>query len=113
MQQKWQRQLGLLVLAILAVLWLSLPAWASARLESRVSRLEFDLNRVRSQLEQIEAQLNTNRPQPAPQSPRIPAPISDPSLEAQFDNLAILSIELKQDIQRLEQRVDDLESAVF
>ncbi|MBD0333941.1 MAG: hypothetical protein ICV62_00485 [Cyanobacteria bacterium Co-bin13] len=89
-----------------------MPAPASAQVESRVSQLEFQLRQLRSQVAQIEARLSQpNLAQPA--APRPAAPTrntpADPSLEEQFDNLATLTVELRQQFRTLENRVTQLE----
>jgi len=109
-------QRGFLYFVLVGGLWMSLSLTSlsqssNLRLESRVDRLEAELSRVRSQLTRLEAAIN--RPvssQPVP-SVEIPSPVDAPSLDEQFDNLAILAIELKQDMRQLEQRVAALEQA--
>lgn len=96
------------------VLWLGLGHYAGAqseaRLESRLNRLESELGRLRSQVRQVESQLAIpNRPTPS-QPPRAPS-LTEPSLDEQFDNLATLAIELKQQVRQLETRVAQLEAA--
>ena len=99
------------------LLWLGLGHYANAqseaRIDSRLNRLESELGRLRSQVRQIESQLATpNRP--APNLPAITSPtpaLAEPSLEEQFDNLATLAIELKQQVRQLETRITQLERA--
>ncbi|MGF1567063.1 MAG: hypothetical protein ACFCVD_03140 [Nodosilinea sp.] len=103
------------VIAVLGmVCWLGLTwqAWgqAEARLESRLNRLESELGRVRSQLSRVESQLNIpSRPAPNPPQASPSPSLLDLPLEDQFDNLAILTIELKQQVRQLEERVERLE----
>lgn len=99
-----------------ALLWFGLGHHAiaqdSARLESRLNRLESEVGRLRTQLRQVESQLAIpNRPVPGPPSTGPLSPAIEPSLDEQFDNLAILAIELKQQVRQLETRVDQLEMA--
>lgn len=83
---------------------------SSLRLESRVDRLESALSRVQSRLNQLEAR--DRLPQSAPPLPTAaPTPLNEPSLEEQFDNLATLAIELRQDVRDLQARVAELEAA--
>ncbi|MGB3199760.1 MAG: hypothetical protein WBA99_02590 [Nodosilinea sp.] len=101
-----------LVLGVL--LWLGLghyvEAQSEARIDSRLNRLESELGRLRTQVRQLDSQLSIpNRP--APSLPPITPPVSDPSLAEQFDNLATLTIELKQQVRQLETRVTQLERA--
>lgn len=108
---RFWRRLGWLVL-IVGLGWgllMALPGQADTRLESRVSRLEFDLRTVQAELRQLESRLSQSGssapiPRPAPNYPD-----AGPSLEEQFDNLATLAIELKQDLRALETRVERLE----
>ena len=88
----------------------SLPAQGtSLRLESRVDRLESELSRVQSRLNQLEAR--DRLPQSAPSLPTDQsAPFNELSLEEQFDNLATLAIELRQDVRDLQARVTELEA---
>jgi uncharacterized protein YceH (UPF0502 family) len=82
------------------------------QLESRVDRLEAELSRLRSQLTRLEA--SVNRPSSSAPVPLIepPLPIDAPSLDDQFDNLATLAIELKQDVRQLQQRLTALEQII-
>ncbi|PSN16695.1 hypothetical protein C7271_20110 [filamentous cyanobacterium CCP5] len=99
----------MILVGLWASLVFSLPAQGSARLESRINQLEFDLRRVRAQLSQLEAQAGRATSPRAPIG-SLPAGTGDLPPETQLDNLAILAIETKRDLQRLEQRVDALES---
>ena len=78
------------------------------RLESRLDRVESELSRVRSNLMRLEAQISGPTPIAVP-SADSSAPLNDLSLNEQFDNLATLAIELKQDLQQLEDRVVEIE----
>lgn len=101
-----------LVLGVL--LWLGLgqyvEAQSEARIDSRLNRLESDLGRLRSQVRQLESQLSIPT-RPAPSLPPLTPPVAEPSLDEQFDNLATLAIELKQQVRQLETRVTQLERA--
>lgn len=108
--QFWRR-LGWWVL-IVGLGWgllLALPGRADTRLESRVSRLEFDLRTVQTELRQLESRLSQSGNVPSMPRPSPHYPDAGPSLEEQFDNLATLAIELKQDLRALEGRVERLE----
>jgi BMFP domain-containing protein YqiC len=95
------------------------PAQASLDLSGRISRLESEFFMVRSQINSLEAQVSrlSNRldfPIMAPTEPaRIPFPrpevVESPHKE-QFDRLATLLIELKEQINSLETRFSDLET---
>ncbi|NJL86932.1 MAG: hypothetical protein HC886_14735 [Leptolyngbyaceae cyanobacterium SM1_1_3] len=101
-----------LSLVILVALASQVFGQADSGLSSRIARIEFDLQNVRTRLSQLESQVS--RPQPAPArppsqpTPAAPSPL-DPSLAEQFDNLAILTLELKQRVVSLEDRVNELE----
>ena len=104
-----------LLLAVIAWLWLTQAGVAQVndiRLESRVDRLESQLSRVRSQITRLETQISgSSRPAPSP-SADTNFPLDELSLEEQFDNLAVLAIELKQDLRQLEEEVAELEQIV-
>lgn len=95
------------------------PAQASLDLSGRISRLESEFFMVRSQINSLEAQVSrlSNRldfPVMAPTEPaRIPFPrpevVEYPNKE-QFDRLATLLIELKEQINSLETRFSHLET---
>ncbi|MFN6487559.1 MULTISPECIES: hypothetical protein [unclassified Nostoc] len=88
---------------------------SSQQVESRIYNLEADLNRVESRLNQIESQLGKTRQSPSSRTTltsRQPAG-SRGNLSQQdpmFDRLATLVIELKQQVNKLEERVAKLES---
>ena len=112
MFRKW-----LFVGALISVLWLGLlstPA-SSQQIESRINNLEADFNRVLSRLNQIEGQINQRQPVSSPRT-TITVPsgsrrnVSQPQREQMFDRLAILVVELKQQVNKLEARVGKLES---
>lgn len=98
------------------VCWLGIAAYGQAqtgsiRLESRVRQLELDLRRVRSQVSRLSNSQSGISSDPPSNPSTVPGLLGDPSLEEQFDNLAILAIELKQQVRELEGRVNQLESA--
>lgn len=116
------KKITLLCIAVLAVIitWgglVSAPA-SSQLVESRLSALEVDTNRIESRLNRIEAQLNqrgTESPR-APSSSPPPSPINSGRNRRQlnrdemFDRLATLVIELREQIRELEARVSKMES---
>ncbi|MEL6137006.1 MAG: hypothetical protein AAFQ61_10055 [Cyanobacteria bacterium J06626_23] len=109
-----KRILGLCL--VIALVWAMglLPVQAETSfLTSRVNQLESRLSSLSSQLSQLQSQVArlSGRPASPPQS--APQPTNNtPSLEAQFDNLAILTIELRDQIIALETRVTELEAAL-
>lgn len=106
-------RLLLVLLVLLCWVGWSLPGRSQTgtglQLESRVDRLESELSRLRSRLNQLETRSGGVRPTPTIPS-GAPSPLNELTLEEQFDNLATLAIELKQDLRQLEARVADLEA---
>lgn len=105
---------GVLVIMI----WLGLlsNSASSQQVESRINNLEADFNRFESRLSRVEAQLNQTRQSPSPGISKIP-PSSSPSRnlsqqerDRMFDRLATLVVELKQQVNKLEERVSKLQS---
>jgi uncharacterized protein YceH (UPF0502 family) len=112
---KLKRLLIPLVMAVIAWFWITQTGLAQVndiRLESRVDRLESELSRVRSQLTRLEAQVRApDRAMPLPPADA-DLPGNELTLDEQFDNLATLAIELKQDLRQLETKVAELERLV-
>ncbi|WP_413200651.1 hypothetical protein [Nostoc piscinale] len=103
------------VLAI--ILWASLfsNTASSQQVESRLNNLQADFNRIESRLNQIESQLGNTRQSPnsrttitVPQSTR--RNLSQAERDKMFDRLATLVVELKQQVNTLEKRINKLES---
>ncbi|MBN3945401.1 MAG: hypothetical protein HWQ38_02455 [Nostoc sp. NMS7] len=87
----------------------------SQQVESRINNLEADFNRVESRLNQIESQLGQSRQSPSSRTRLTPrqSPSSRGNLSQQdrmFDRLATLVVELKQQVNKLEERVSKLET---
>ncbi|MCT7964242.1 hypothetical protein NG791_26545 [Laspinema sp. D1] len=86
-----------------------------ARLESEIFSLRSQINRLQSDVARLGRQPAASppisRPQPPEESSPVPTPRqpNDPSLAQQFDNLAILAIELKQRITTVEERLAEIE----
>ncbi|NER78708.1 MAG: hypothetical protein F6K42_03845 [Leptolyngbya sp. SIO1D8] len=102
---------GLLVGLLILLCWFGTVLAGQAqvgdiRLESRVRSLESEMSRMRSRLTQLAAQISGSQ---ADLSLPAASPLLEPSLEEQFDNLATLAIELKQQVRALEERVTSLE----
>jgi ribosome-associated translation inhibitor RaiA len=112
MFRKW-----LFVGTLISVLWLGflLTPASSQQIDSRINNLEADFNRVLSRLNQIEGQINQRQPVSSPRT-TITVPsgsrrnVSQTQREQMFDRLAILVVELKQQVNKLEARVGKLES---
>ena len=105
------RRLSILLL-VGSLLWLSwmVPSWGSARLESRLSRLEFDVRSIQASLRRLDhGGLPNSSPAPPRLSPSAPPSALGPTPDRQFDNLATLAVETKRDLQALEARVAALE----
>ncbi|MBD2518782.1 hypothetical protein H6G93_28230 [Nostoc sp. FACHB-973] len=112
-------KIKMLILAgiLVMIIWGGLfPNTASSQqIESRVNNLEADFNRVESRLNQIESQLNKTRQFPSSRTTLTPRQStgSRQNLSQQdpmFDRLATLVIELKQQVNKLEERVSKIES---
>jgi hypothetical protein len=112
MFRKWLFAVTLVIAIWLG--WLSSPA-SSQQIDSRLSNLQADFNRVLSRLNQIEAHLNQRQGGSSPRT-TITVPsgsrrnVSQTEREKMFDRLATLVVELKQQVNKLEARVDKLES---
>lgn len=108
----WQRIIGfaLLVSCIWSIL-IAAPSHANIRLESRVNSLEYQLRMVQAELSRLSSTARSQPVQPPPSTPVPPASGAHLSFDQQFDNLATLAIELKDDLRALEERVAALEQA--
>lgn len=113
------KKIKVLVLAGILVMIISIglcPKTASSQqLESRLNNLEADFNRVESRLNQLESQLGQPRQSPSSRTTLTPRQStgSRGNLSQQdrmFDRLATLVVELKQQINKLEERVSKIES---
>ena len=107
----WQRIAGFILLV--GCIWgliTATPGRADIRLESRVNGLEYQLRLVQAELNRLSSTARSQPVQPASPTPSAP-PASGAylSLDQQFDNLATLAIELKDDLRALEARVAALE----
>jgi outer membrane murein-binding lipoprotein Lpp len=106
----------LFAVSLVIVIWMGLlsNSASSQQVESRINNLEADFNRVESRLSRIEAQLGQTRQSPSPRTtltPRSPGTRRNLSQsDAMFDRLATLVVELKQQVNKLEERVSKLES---
>lgn len=86
-----------------------------ARLESEIFSLRSQINRLQSDVARLGRQPAASppisRPQPPEDSPAVQTPRQpdDPSLAQQFDNLAILAIELKERMREVEERLSEIE----
>lgn len=89
-----------------------------ARLESEIFSLRSQINRLQSDVARLGRQPAASPPISRPQPPEDSPPMStprqpdDPSLAQQFDNLAILAIELKERITTVEQRLAEIEGRI-
>ena len=113
------KKIKVLVIAgiLVTIIWGSFfsKTASSQQVESRIYNLEADLNRVESRLNQLESQLGKTRQSPSSrttltprQSTRSRGNLSQQ--EPMFDRLATLVVELKQQVNKLEERVAKLES---
>ncbi|MEB3830870.1 hypothetical protein [Phormidium sp. CCY1219] len=119
------KRFGLLLCSGLMVLagFSSAPAFGSD--SSRISQLEAEIFTLRSQLNRLEnevsrlrrqrqftPQISASEPTPEPATTPRPRRPQDLTLEEQFDNLAILAIELKERLTEVENRLDELETQI-
>ena len=100
------KPIHILFLAIaLILIWLQ-PVAASTLIDSRIRQLEFQVRALQSQINQRPAAPSRSGNSPPPvETPALPG---DPTLAQQFDNLATLTIELKQRVTALEEQVAQL-----
>lgn len=115
---KMNRIKALIIAGILvAIIWGGLfsNTASSQQVESRLNNLEADFNRVESRLNQLESQLNRRGRSPSPRTTLTPRQSTGsrqnlPQQDPMFDRLATLVIELKQQVNKLEERVSQIES---
>ena len=94
-----------LSIALLLSLWLR-PVGASSGVDPRLNRLESQVRSLQSQVTRLQSRIpraGNSRPAPA----NIPSSPEAPSLDQQFDTLAILIIELQQRVSALETKLDE------
>jgi outer membrane murein-binding lipoprotein Lpp len=106
-----------LTLALAIIIWAGLfsTTASSQQIESRLNNLRADFSRMESRLNQIESQIGITRQYPnsrtsitVPQSTR--RNLSPQERDQMFDRLATLVVELKEQVNTLEQRIAKLES---
>ena len=96
----------LFVAVTLALIWLQ-PVAASSLVDARIRQLEFQVRSLQSQVNQIPNIRRRTGNVSAPPT-AVPGLPGDPTPAQQFDNLAILAIELKQRVTALEEQVEQL-----
>ncbi|MBD2447956.1 hypothetical protein H6G76_12355 [Nostoc sp. FACHB-152] len=107
-----------LAVVLVLILWGGLfsNTASSQQIESRLNNLEADFNRLESQFNQIESQLGRNRLPSSARTTLTPRQstgrgnISQGQRDQMFDRLATLVVELKQQVNTLEQRIARLEA---
>ncbi|WP_392534719.1 hypothetical protein [Nostoc sp. C117] len=113
------KKIQVLILAgiLVVIIWGSLfsNTASSQQVESRLNNLEADLNRVESRLNQLESQLKQPRQSSSPRTILTPRQSTNSrqnllQQDPMFDRLATLVIELKQQVNKLEERVSKIES---
>ena len=104
--------LGVSLVLILGI-WLSPVGASDALLTSRLNQLESNFRILRTQVAQLQSRIARLDNGPIASSPPIESvsPVGEPTLDAQFDNLAILVIELRDRIIDLESKVSALEAS--
>lgn len=116
------RQIFIVFALTLLLVFVGSSAQGSIADATRISRLESEIFSLRSQINRLQSDVARlgrapaasppiSRPQPPEESPPVPTPRQpdDPSVAQQFDNLAILAIELKERLTNLEERVSQIE----
>jgi len=113
------KKIKVLVLAGVLVMIISIGLFpntaSSQQVESRLNNLEADFNRVESRLNQLEGQLGQGRQSPSPRTTLTPRQSTGSrgnisQQDRMFDRLATLVVELKQQVNKLEERVSKIES---
>ncbi|MBD2439511.1 carbohydrate porin [Nostoc sp. FACHB-110] len=107
-----------LVVALVLILWGGLfsNTASSQQIESRLNNLEADVNRLESRFSQLESQLGQNRQPSSTRTTLTPRQssgrgnLSQSERDKMFDRLATLVVELKQQVNTLEQRIAKLET---
>lgn len=110
----------LLLAGILAVvIWSSMLSntASSQQVDSRINNLQADLRRVELRLNQLELQLSQTGRSPSSRTTLTPPSsggsrrnVAQSERDKMFDRLSTLVVELKQQVNRLEQRVSRIES---
>ncbi len=92
-----------IALLLLGSVWLR-PVTASSLTDSRVNQLEYQVRSLQTQVSQLQSRLPGAASSSSDPAPRLEATAGsyDPSLDAQFDNLATLVIEINQRVRALE-----------
>lgn len=101
------KPIHILFIAVAIVLIGLQPVAASSLVDARIRQLEFQVRSLQTQLNQRPNSRPNPGNAPAPSRPTATLP-GDPTLAQQFDNLAILTIELKQRVTALEEQVTQL-----
>ncbi|MDB9373613.1 hypothetical protein [Nodularia sphaerocarpa] len=102
---------------VVIIVWLGLLSKpvASQQIESRFNNLQADFNRVESRLSRVEYQLNQMGKIPSPRTSLTRPQSTDAERnlspqEQKFERLATLVVELKQQVNKLDKRVSQIES---
>jgi flagellar export protein FliJ len=103
---------------VVIIIWLGLLSnpVSSQQVESRFNNLQADFNRVEARLRRVESQLNQLGKSPSARTTLTPPQSNNArrnlsQQDQMFDNLATLVVELKQQVNKLEDRVAQLESS--
>ncbi|NJN31937.1 MAG: hypothetical protein HC824_17075 [Synechococcales cyanobacterium RM1_1_8] len=103
--------LGLLLCANRSLAQDNFPTLNNSHLDGKVANLEINLRQLQRDVGQLRSQSQISRPSPSPPAPAAPLPPGQPSSpDPQFQNLATLVIELRQDLRNLEARITQLEA---
>ncbi|GAX35448.1 hypothetical protein [Nodularia sp. NIES-3585] len=102
---------------LVIIVWMGLlsnPA-SSQQIESRFNNLQADFHRIESRLRRVESQLHQIGKPSSPRTSLTPPQPTDAERnlspqEQKFDRLATLVVEIKQQVNKLEERVSQIES---
>lgn len=99
-------------LSLMFHLWITPVEASTSLLTSRINQLESNLRILSTQVSQLQSRIGREGRSTTAVTPPLASASTagDPTLDAQFDNLAILVIELRDRIIELEAKVNELEA---
>lgn len=93
-----------LALVLFLSCWLGAVSASPTLVDPRINRLESQVRSLQSQVNRLQGQVSRPSSHTAPNSSSPPS--EEPSLDQQFDTLAILIIELQERVSALEARLE-------